>query len=188
VLPHDDEVTGLYALLLFQHSRREARLDSTGDLVPLADQDRSLWDRELIARGRAALSAARATGAAPGWYRLQAEIAETHVVAATAEDTDWDRIVNGYDALLRIRSSAVVALNRVVAIGFRDNPVVALAELDRLTSDGSLAEYPLLPAVRADLLRRAGRRDEAVLAYQDAVDLADTAAERRFLQRRLVEL
>ncbi len=189
LLPDDDEALGLHALLLLQHARRAARTDADGELVTLEDQDRGRWDHDRIDAGLTALAAARAagraTGRAPGYYRLQAEIAALHSTAADARDTDWARIVAAYDALIALRPSPVVALNRAVAVGFRDGPEAGLTMLDEV---GELDGYPLLPAVRADLLRRAGRRAEAATAYQEAVAVARTEPERRFLERRLREV
>ena len=184
LLPDDDEVLGLRALLLLQHARRAARTDADGELVPMAEQDRTRWDRPMIADGLATLTAAGATDRSPGPYRLQAEIAAAH----TARNPDWARVTGAYDALLRRAPSPVVALNRAVALGFRDGPEAGLLALAELDGADQLAGYHLLPAVRADLLRRAGRSDEAVTAYRAAIELAPTAAERRFLERRIREL
>ncbi len=185
LLPGDDEVLALHALLLLQHARRAARTDADGELVTLEDQDRGRWDHDQIDAGLAALAAARVTGRAPGYYRLQAEIAALHATAAHADDTDWSRIVIAYDALLALRPSPVIALNRAVAVGFSDGPTAGLAAVDDL--GGEPADYPLLPAVRADLLRRAGRRREAAAAYREAVAVARTEPERRVMERRLRE-
>ncbi len=188
LLPADDEVLGLYALLLLQHARRAARTDVLGDLVPMAEQDRSRWDRVMAAAGLASLAAARATGQPPGRYRIQAEIAAAHATAPTAASTDWNRVVTCYDALLTAQPSPVVALNRAVALGFRDGPQAGLDALAGVEDDASLAGYHLLPAVRADLLRRAGRPEAAADAYREAISLVRTDAERRALQRRMREL
>ena len=182
LLPADDEVHGLRALLLLQHARRAARTDATGDLVPMEEQDRTRWDRAMIDAGLAALRTARATGRTPGPYRLQAEIAAHHATAPVAGATDWTAIVGLYDAL---RPTPVIRLNRAVAIGFRDGPDAGLAALAEV---GDLPGYHLLPAVRADLLRRAGRPTEARTAYTEALALAPTIPERRHLTRRLHEL
>lgn len=186
LLPHDDEVHGLRALLLLQHSRRAARRDAAGELVTMEDQDRSRWDRADIEAGLDSLALARGSGRPPGYYRLQAEIAALHTLAPTAAATDWHAVVTAYDALLALRPSPVIALNRAVAVGFASGPEAGLAALAGLEDD--LAGYPLFPAVRADLLRRAGRRDEAVTAYRDAIHSARTGVERRALERRLREL
>ena len=188
VLPDDDEARGLLALLLFQHARRAARLDADGELVPLPEQDRTRWDAEMIARAQIELNAARASGRAPGWYRIQAEIAAAHVGPPSASATDWHAVVAGYDRLLQLSDSPVVALNRAVAVGFRDGPDAGLAAVDEAAADGRLAGYPLLPAVRADLLRRSGRAGEAAEQYRAAIDLAGSEPERRFLRRRLTGL
>ncbi|RIQ20729.1 RNA polymerase sigma factor [Jiangella rhizosphaerae] len=182
LLPGDDEALGLHALLLLQHARRAARTDA-GELVSLEDQDRGRWDRDRVDAGLAALAAARSTGRPPGYYRLQAEIAALHATAPDADATDWARIVIAYDALLALRPSPVIALNRAVAVAFRDGPAAGLALVDELGDE--LADYPPLPAVRADLLRRAGRRSEAAAAYRAAIAVARTDAERRLLERRL---
>jgi len=194
LLPQDPEAAGLYALLLLLHSRRAARVDRLGDLVSMEDQDRTLWDRDLIQAGLRALDAARSSGPAgsdgtggAGPYRLQAEIAALHATAA-ATATDWPAVVRLYDALLAVQPSPVVALNRAVAVGFRDGPEAGLAGVEEVADDPRLAGYHVVPAVRADLLRRAGRTSEAVLAYRQAAARARTDAERRFLTRRLDEL
>ncbi|SDT68259.1 RNA polymerase sigma factor [Jiangella sp. DSM 45060] len=183
LLPEDDEALGLHALLLLQHARRAARTDADGELVTSEEQDRGRWDQDAIEAGLTALAAARATGRPPGYYRLQAEIAALHSTAADAGSTDWVRIVAAYDALLVLRPSPSIALNRAVAIGFRDGPEAGLAAVDALGDD-----HPRLPAVRADLLRRAGWRTEAAAAYRDAVAAARTEPERRLLERRLREV
>jgi RNA polymerase sigma-70 factor (ECF subfamily) len=188
LLPDDDEVHGLRALLLLQHARRAARTDRSGELVTMAEQDRTCWDRTMIAAGLASLSRARSSGRPAGPYRLQAEIAAEHSIAADADSTDWARVVAGYDLLLAAQPSPVVALNRAVALGFRDGPEVGLRVLDEVERAGGLAGYRLVPTVRADLLRRAGRSVEAVVAYQEALDSPLPDAERRFLTRRLREL
>jgi len=187
VLPDDDEVRGLLALLLFQHARRSARLDADGELVPLPEQDRARWDAEMIARGRIELEAARNSGRRPGWYRIQAEIAAAHV-GGSASGTDWHAVVAGYDRLVQISESPVVALNRAVALGFRDGPEIGLRAVESAVEGGALDGYPLLPVVRADLLRRSGRAAEAAEQYRLAIDLAGSEPERRFLQRRRAEL
>lgn len=186
LLPDDDEVHSLHALLLLLHARRSARLDDAGELVTLEDQDRMRWDHDMVQAGCQSLAAARATGRPPGYYRLQAEIAALHTIAGDAAATDWDRVVVTYDALLQLRPTPVIALNRAVAVSFRDG---AAAGLDALRGiDGELADYPLLAAVRADLLRRAGRIDDATLAYRRAIDQAPTTLELRFLERRLRDI
>lgn len=188
LLPQDDEAQGLNALVLLQHARRATRTDPDGELLPMQEQDRSRWDRTLVTAGLTRLAAARASGHPAGPYRLQAEIAAEHATAPTAAATDWARIVTGYDALLALQPSPVVALNRAVALGFRDGAQAGLVALAAIQDAGRLTGYHLLPATRADLLRRAGRRQEAAAAYREAIELVRTAAERRFIQRRLREL
>ena len=185
LLPDDDEARGLLALIMFQHARRAARFDAAGDLVPMEDQDRSTWDRPLIDEGRRQLRRAGRAGRPPGPYRLQAAIAGLHATAPDAASTDWAAIVTHYDALLVAQPSPVIALNRAIAAGFRDGPAAGLMELDALAGAPELAAYHLLPATRADFLRRLGRAAEASAAYRAAYDLAPTGADRRFLQRRL---
>ncbi len=191
LLPDDPETHALSALLQLQHARRPARIDEHGDLVPMEEQDRTHWDRALIASGLAALREARVrTGGSdrPGPYVLQAEIAALHTTPATAADTDWPAVVATYDELLRVQPSPVAALNRAVAVGFADGPDAGLAVLAEVAADPRLAGYRYLPAVRADLLRRAGRTTEAVAAYREALAVIDGDAERRFVERRLAEL
>jgi len=185
LLPDYDEAKALLALMLLQNSRRHARVNSIGELVPLDEQDRGLWDHDQIAAGLAVLTRI-SPESVPGPYRLQAAIAALHATATGPDRTDWRRIVAGYDALLAIHASDVVALNRLIAVSYRDGPEAALAQLPSL--DGALAGYPALATARADLLRRAGRREEAAAAYEVAIQQANTEAERRFLQRRLAEV
>lgn len=188
LLPDEDEAHGLLALIAFQHARRATRVDGSGDLVQMEEQDRSAWDRSLIDEGLWHLRrAARSGGRPPGTYRLQAEIARCHATAPDAGSTDWAAIVSHYDALLVVQPSPVIALNRAVAVGFCDGPVAGLMEVDSLSDASELASYHLLPATRADFLRRLGRRAEAADAYRQAYDLAPTEADRRFLHRRLQE-
>jgi RNA polymerase sigma-70 factor (ECF subfamily) len=184
LLPDHDEVRSLLALMLLQHSRRTTRYVD-GELVPLEEQDRARWDRASIEAGLGML-AAIGTGT-PGPYRLQAVIAALHATAPTATATDWSRIVRVYDGLLALRGDdPVIELNRLIAIGFRDGPGAALEALPAI--EAALEGYPLLPAVRADLLRRAGRHAESAAAFRDAIDVASTDAQRRFLERRLREV
>ena len=188
LLPLDDEVHSLRALLCFQNARRAARVDAHGDLVTMEEQDRSLWDTEQIASGLDSLIIARSIRDTPGYYRLQAEIAALHSTAVDAASTDWVAIVARYDDLLALHPSPVIALNRAIALGFRDGPDDALVELTRLEATGDLDTYPLMAAVRADLLRRADRVDEAIVAYRLAVQSAGSDAERRLMQRRIEEI
>lgn len=191
-LPQLPEALGLLALELFQQSRSDARLDAHGDLVLLDEQDRGRWDRGAIAAGEAALGEAaaerRSRGARLGSYELQAQIAALHATAATPEATDFARIAELYAALAEIAPSPVVALNRAVAVGFAEGPQAGLALLDTLDGEGRLDGYHLLPATRADLLRRAGRGVEALPHYRRALALAPSEAERRFLRRRIDEV
>jgi RNA polymerase sigma-70 factor, ECF subfamily len=180
------EAIGLLALMLLHDSRREARLDPSGDLVLLEDQDRSRWNREQIAE---ALSLAReATQAEAGPFSIQAAIAALHCQAAKPSDTDWRRIAQLYGMLERLQPTPVVALNRAVAIAMIDGPQRALALIEELAAGGELDNYHLLHATRADLHRRAGATKEAARAYTRALELVTNESERRFLQRRLKEV
>jgi RNA polymerase sigma-70 factor (ECF subfamily) len=188
LMPAEDEARGLLALVAFQMSRRSTRFDARGDLVPMEEQDRGRWNAVLIEEGNWHLRRAASSGRSPGPYRLQAHIAACHSTAAAAEATAWGTIVILYDALLAAQPSPVIALNRAIAIGFRDGYEAGLAALDALDAK-ALAGYYLLPAARADFLRRLGRSDEARRAYQAALELAPTGQpEQRLLQRRLTEL
>jgi RNA polymerase sigma-70 factor (ECF subfamily) len=187
LMPDHREITGLLALIIANHARRAGRTTSDGQLVLLADQDRTSWDREAIAEAdRLVVEALR--GGHPGRYALQAAIATLHACAPSYADTDWPQIVQLYEALLVVWPSPVVALNRAIAIGMVDGPAAALREVDRLTGDPRLASYRYLPAIRADLLRRLDRRQETASAYQQAIRLAGNEAERRFLHDRIAEL
>jgi RNA polymerase sigma-70 factor (ECF subfamily) len=183
----EPEALGLLALMLLQDSRRAARTSAGGDLVLLADQDRSRWDRARIAEGAALLERAVASGQV-GPYGLQAAIAAAHAEAPTAQATDWARIVGLYDLLARAEPSPVVELNRAVAVAMADGPAAGLKLVGALEASGALAGYYLLPATRADLLRRLERPAEAAVHYREALDLAATDAERRYLARRLAEI
>lgn len=188
LMPAEDEARGLLALVAFQMSRRSTRFDARGDLVPMEEQDRSRWNAVLIEEGNWHLRRAASSGRSPGPYRLQAHIAACHSTAAAAEATAWGTIVTLYDALLAAQPSPVIALNRAIAIGFRDGYEAGLAALDALDAK-ALASYYLLPAARADFLRRLGHSDEARHAYQAALELAPTGQpEQRLLQRRVTEL
>jgi RNA polymerase sigma-70 factor (ECF subfamily) len=186
LLPDEPEAGGLLALMLLHDARRATRLDAAGELVTLEDQDRARWDVRRITEGVRTLEAAQRR-ARPGPYQLQAAIAACHATAATAADTDWAQIAALYGQLSRLVPSAVVKLNRAVAIGMRDGPAAGLALVEQLQASGELAGYHLLPATRADLLRRLHRRDAAARAYREALELASTDAERRYLTRRLTE-
>jgi RNA polymerase sigma-70 factor (ECF subfamily) len=184
LLPADREVAGLLALLLVHHARRAARTDAQGRLLRLEQQDRSTWDRELIAEAdRLVLAALRA--GAPGRFTLQAAIAGLHAQAPSYAETDWPQILTLYDELLRVWPSPVVALNRAVAVAMVDGPQDALAEVEALERDGRLDGYRYLPATKADLLHRLGRDAEAADAYRAALALSDNAAEQEFLAGRV---
>jgi RNA polymerase sigma-70 factor (ECF subfamily) len=185
-MPGEPEAGGLLALMLLQDSRRAARADAQGDLVTLEEQDRGRWDRAEIAEGQLVLQGALQAGR-PGPYQLQAVIAACHASADKPADTDWPLIARVYGQLGRINPSPVVELNRAVAVGMAQGPAAGLALLDALAEGGALAGYHLLPAARADLLRRLGRQGEAADAYREALALCGTDAERRYLTRRLAE-
>jgi len=183
----EPEALGLLALMLLQESRRQARTSSTGDLILLEEQDRSLWDREQIAEGRALVQRALASQKF-GPYTLQAAIAAVHAEALQAGATDWARIVQLYDLLFLAHPSPVVELNRAVAVAMRDGPEAGLALVDGILDRGDLGDYHLAHAARADLCRRLGRTAEARLSYSRALALARQAPERRFLEKRLREI
>lgn len=188
LLPADDEGHALLALMLLQHARFEARVDAAGDVVPLEEQDRGLWDRAAITEGLAALTTARQSGAPPGPFRAQAEIAAIHSTSLSPAATDWRGIVAWYDALLAAAYVPIVALNRAMAIGMSDGPRAGLDALAAVVDGGGLDGNPHLPAVRADLLRRGGMDRDALVAYRDAAAVARTDAERRHFERRIAEL
>lgn len=181
------EAMGLLALMLLHDSRRATRTGADGDIVLLADQDRSRWDRAQIEEGASWVERALATRRI-GPYTLQAAIAAVHAQAPTAEATDWREIVGLYDALLRLEPSPVVELNRAVAVAMRDGPAAGLALVDALLERGDLRDYRLAHAARADLNRRLGRSAAARAAYERALALTRQEAERRFLEKRLAEL
>jgi RNA polymerase sigma-70 factor (ECF subfamily) len=183
----EPEALGLLALMLLHESRRLARTSLDGELILLDRQDRSRWDRELIAEGTGLVTRAL-TSRRFGPYTLQAAIAAVHVEAPDAASTDWVEIVGLYDVLLRADPSPVVALNRAVAIAMRDGPAAGLELIDALLARGELADYHLAHAARAALSRRLGRRVEARAAYEQALALTQLAPERRFLEQRLAEL
>jgi RNA polymerase sigma-70 factor (ECF subfamily) len=184
LMPDEPEALGLLALMLLHDSRRPSRLDAGGELITLEEQDRTLWNQAQIAEGSEILERAlRRRRAGP--YQIQAAIAACHANASRASDTDWEQIAGLYAQLARVAPSAVVGLNRSVAIAMTDGPEAALRMVDEIAASGQLDEYYLLHATRADFLRRAGRLAEARESYQAAFELAPTDAERRFLQRRL---
>jgi RNA polymerase sigma-70 factor (ECF subfamily) len=186
LMPDEPEALGLLALMLLQDARRGARVDPAGELVVLEEQDRTRWDRAAIAEGTGLLDAALRRRE-PGPYQIQAAIAACHATAADKKVTDWTEIALLYGQLSQMMPTPVVALNRAVAVAMAEGPAAGLALVDRLDASGALAGYHLLPATRADLLRRLGRRAEAADAYRKAIALADTDAERAYLTRRLTE-
>jgi RNA polymerase sigma-70 factor (ECF subfamily) len=187
LMPDEPETGGLLALLLLQDARRDARVDAGGELVPLEAQDRTRWDASAIEEGIARLDAALRRGE-PGPYQVQAAIAACHASAATAAETDWKEIAGLYRELVRIVPTPIVELNRAVAVAMAEGPDAGLALVDALAADARLRSYHLLPATRADLLRRLGRRDEAAVEYEHALALTSSETERRYLAQRLAEV
>ncbi|MFC7620170.1 RNA polymerase sigma factor [Microlunatus sp. GCM10028923] len=184
LMPDDPEAGGLLALLLLQGARQHGRVGPAGELIGLADQDRSLWDQAMIGAGLDRLRrAVRRERLGP--YQLQAMIVGCHVTAARAADTDWARIVGLYDQLLTLVPSPTVRLNRAIAVAMHRGPEAGLAELAGLPETGNRDWTKQYAAARADLLRRAGRTEEAALAYRRAIDHSDNTAERAFLSKRL---
>jgi RNA polymerase sigma-70 factor (ECF subfamily) len=183
LLPDEREVSGLLALLLVHQARRSTRTDAEGRLLRLEEQDRSAWDRELIAEADRLVVSSLGAGP-PGRFTLQAAIAALHAQAPSFEETDWPQIVVLYDELQRVWPSPVVALNRAVAVSMVDGPDAALAEVEALERDGRLAGYRYLPATKADLLQRLGRDAEAAESYRAALALSDNLAEQEFLRLR----
>ncbi len=177
-MPDEPEVTGLLALMVLIESRRDARTDGDGRLVLLPDQDRSRWDRDLVAEGGQSLVRKCLRRNTPGQYQIQAAINAVHSDAATAADTDWWQILQLYDQLMPLAPSPVVALNRAVAVAEVRGPEEGLALVDQLDLDN----YHLYHAVRADLLRRLGRSGEAARAYDAARDRTENVVEREFLR------
>ena len=187
LLPAEGENLGLLALMLLHDSRRDARVNAAGELVPLEEQDRSLWHRAQIEEGRRLVEKALKTGAV-GPYQLQAAIAAVHAEAKTPGETDWKQIAALYGVLARQNGSPVVALNHAVAVAMSDGLEKGLLEIHRLGESGELDSYYLYHAARADLLRRLRRKDEALAAYERALGLTANAVERRYLRRRVAEL
>jgi RNA polymerase sigma-70 factor (ECF subfamily) len=183
----EPEVLGLLALMLLQEARRSARVSAEGDLILLDHQDRSVWNRDLIDEGVELVEQALASRHF-GPYALQAAIAAVHSEALTAAATDWDQICGLYDVLLRIDPSPVIELNRAIAIAMRDGPAAGLEIVERILHRGELESYYLAHVSRADLHRRLGNTDEALVSYRRALALARQGAARRFLERRLEEL
>ena len=188
LLPERAAILGLIALMLLQHARREARTTPGGDIVLLEEQDRTLWDQAGIAEGLALVDRALNTPERVSAYTVQAAIAALHARAHDYRMTDWRQIAGLYDVLLRIQPSPVIELNHAVAVAMVDGPAPALDLLDSLAARGELAGYHLLPAARADLLERLGRREEAREAYRSAVSLARLEPERRLIEKRLERL
>lgn len=188
LLPRPEpEAQGLLALMLLHHARRATRTTTQGELVLLEQQDRSLWDREEIARADELVRSALLTQRF-GPYTLQAAIAAVHALAPSSDATDWAEIVGLYDLLLTMMPSPIVALNRAVAVAMRDGPQAGLQALEPLMEDATLRDYHLAHAARADMHRRLGQREPARSAYQAALDRATQPAEQRFLRQRLAEL
>jgi RNA polymerase sigma-70 factor (ECF subfamily) len=187
LMPDEPEAHGLLALMLLHDARRAARTDADGDLITLEDQDRSLWDRDRIDEATAILERALRRGRA-GPFQIQAAIAACHATAPVAAATDWPQIAGLYAELATVAPSVIVDLNRAVAVGMSDGPETALPLVEAIEADGALTDYYLLPATKADLLRRSGRLAEAATAYRAAVELVPTEAERRYLRRRLESL
>ena len=183
----ESEAIGLLALMLLHEARRDARQSSSGDLVLLDEQDRTLWDRELIDEGCALVQRALALGP-PGPYALQAAIAAVHGEAPRADATDWEEIVGLYDLLMEAAPSPVIELNRAAAIAMRDGEEAGLTLLDAILERGDLADYHLAHSARGALCRRLGKNAEAITSYRRALALATQEPERRFLQRNIGEL
>jgi len=187
LLPTDADVAGLLALMLLTDARRATRVDSTGRLLLLEEQDRAQWDRDAIAAG-ADLVREALRRRPPGRYALQAAIAAVHAEAPRWEDTDWCEVVALYDLLVDVWPSPVVALNRAVAVGMAHGPHAGLTAIDALRDEPQLAGYSYTSAARADFLRRLGRVDEAVSSYEEALLLTENEVERDFISRRLAQL
>ena len=187
LMPRDSGPQSLLALMLLQDSRRAARTGPGNELITLEEQDRALWDREEICEGLALVESALQAGDRSA-YALQAAIAALHAQSASAAETDWAQITHFYDLLLREHPSPVVELNRAAAVGMAHSPQAGLRLLDGLESRGELQDYYLLPAARADLLRRAGRSQEAAKAYRAALALVKSLPEKQYLENRLTEV
>ena len=186
LLPEDGEVAGLLALMLLTDARRRARVSPGGELVPLGQQDRGVWDVALIAEGHRLVRERLAAGVAPGRYQILAAISAVHTSARGIRDTDWSQVVALYDQLVSLDPSPIVALNRAIAVAELDGPEVALAAVDRL--EPRLAGYHAYHVTRADLLRRLGRAEKARAAYDRAIELAGNTAETAHLTRRRDQL
>jgi predicted RNA polymerase sigma factor len=182
--PGESEVHGLVALMEIQASRTRARVNASGEIIRLSDQNRALWDQLLIRRGLAALQQAAKLADPLGPYALQAAIAACHARARSVEETDWHAIVRLYTALAEQAPSPVIELNRAVAVSMAEGPAAALSIVDELAAEPSLDRYHLLPSVRGDLLERLGRNDEARMEFERAASLTNNARERELLLRR----
>ena len=187
-MPDSAEANALLALMLLHDARRDARTTPDGDAILLEFQDRSRWDKAQIAEGLSRIEAALPVLVRPSSYAVQAAIAALHMRAPRYQDTDWPQIAALYEVLMRIHPSPVIELNHAVAVSMVDGPEHALQLVDSIGKRGELNGYHMLPAVRGDLLRRMGRRDEAVAAYRQALNGVDLEPERRFLNARLAEL
>jgi RNA polymerase sigma-70 factor, ECF subfamily len=187
LMPDEPEALGLLSLMMLHRARSAARVDAAGDLIILDDQDRALWDHEAIRDACDILDAAVRLGR-PGPYQVMAAIAACHATAATPPATDWAEIAALYGRLIQMVPTPVVALNRAVAIAMTEGPAAGLRLVEELERGGALADYHLLAATQADLLRRLGRDDEAAAAYRRALELAPTDADRRYLAKRLDEI
>ena len=183
----EPEVMGLLALMILHESRRSARTTPDGEIILLADQDRSLWNRQMIEEGAALVNRAMASRRI-GPYTLQAAIAAVHAQAADAAETDWNQVVGLYDVLSRADPSPIVNLNRAVAVAMRDGPAAGLELVEGILARGELSDYQFAHAVRADFCRRLGRNEEARASYERALSLSQQEPEKRFLRRRLQEL
>jgi RNA polymerase sigma-70 factor (ECF subfamily) len=188
LLPGEPEILGLLALMELQASRTAARKGQNGKAVLLLEQDRSLWDYVQIQRGMAALHHAQKLGGGAGNYTLQAAIVACHARASTAADTDWERIVLLYDALLQVSPSPIVALNRAVAVGMAEGPAAGLHALDAIAAEPALTHYHLLPSVRADLLVKLGRYAEAREEFQRAIAMTENRREQDLLSKKLEQI
>jgi RNA polymerase sigma-70 factor (ECF subfamily) len=188
LLPDESEVRALLALMLMTDARRATRTDERGELVVLAEQDRTRWDRAELAEAMHLAELSMRSDGAPGRFVLQAAIGAAHAMAPSSDATNWSQIVQLYDQLLAVWSTPVVELNRAAAIAMADGPEAGLSALDSVASDPALREYHYLPAARADLLRRLGQHAEAAEAYRQALLLVGNDVERRFLHRRLIEV
>jgi RNA polymerase sigma-70 factor (ECF subfamily) len=186
LMPDEAEALGLLSLMVLHDARRRARVDEVGDLITLEEQDRTLWDAAAIEEACSILDAAVRLGQ-PGPYQLMAAVAACHATAPSPDATDWFEIAALYDRLAQMIPSPVVALNRAVAVGMAEGPQAGLSLVEQVEENGDLSGYHLLPATRADLLRRLGHNEQAVESYRRAFELAPTDAERRYLAKRIAQ-